>query len=195
MSIESSSAAGTVPTGSGRRAENPVPAQGNVGAPPASAGPLFADPAALGLGAFAMTTFVLSVINAGMIPKADEPVVLGLALFYGGMAQFAAGIWEFANRNVFGATAFCSYGAFWLSFWYLSQFSAGSLPPAEAGKAAYDALLAMRGWGVNGGMTRKGQEYVAKLAVENGAKSIPLEQWTDFRFQEEALKQIGRVAE
>jgi ABC-type nitrate/sulfonate/bicarbonate transport systems, periplasmic components len=57
--------------------------------------------------------------------------------------------------------------------------------------AAYDALLAMRGWGVNGGMTRKGQDYVAKLAVENGAKSIPLESWTDFRFQEEALKQIG----
>ena len=61
--------------------------------------------------------------------------------------------------------------------------------------AAYDALLAMRGWGVNGGMTRKGQEYAAELAVENGAKSIPLESWTDFRFQEEALKQIGRVAE
>jgi ABC-type nitrate/sulfonate/bicarbonate transport system substrate-binding protein len=61
--------------------------------------------------------------------------------------------------------------------------------------AAYDALLAMHGWGVNGGMTRKGQDYVAKLAVENGAKSIPLESWTDFRFQEEALKQIGRVAE
>ena len=61
--------------------------------------------------------------------------------------------------------------------------------------AAYDALLAMRGWGVNGGMTRKGQDYVAKLAVENGAKSIPLEAWTDFQFQEEALKQIGRVAE
>jgi len=61
--------------------------------------------------------------------------------------------------------------------------------------AAYDALMAMHGWGVNGGMTRKGQEYVAKLAVENGAKSIPLEAWTDFRFQEEALKQIGRAAE
>jgi hypothetical protein len=61
--------------------------------------------------------------------------------------------------------------------------------------AAYDALLAMRGWGVNGGMTRKGQEYVAKLAVENGARSVSLEAWTDFRFQDEALKQIGRAAE
>jgi succinate-acetate transporter protein len=142
MSIESSSAAGTAPTGSGRRAENPLPAQGNVASPQANAGPLFADPAALGLGAFAMTTFVLSVINAGMIPRADEPVVLGLALFYGGLAQFAAGIWEFANRNVFGATAFCSFGAFWMSFWFLSQFSAGSLPPAEAGKAVGLYLLA-----------------------------------------------------
>jgi ABC-type nitrate/sulfonate/bicarbonate transport system substrate-binding protein len=61
--------------------------------------------------------------------------------------------------------------------------------------AAYDALLAMRGWGVNGGMTRKGQEYVAKLAAENGAKTIALEQWSNFRFQEEALKQIGMVQE
>ena len=145
MSVESSSAAGTVPAGSGRRAENPVPAQDAVVSPQASTSPPFADPAALGLGAFAMTTFVLSVINAGLIPKAVEPVVLGLALFYGGMAQFAAGIWEFANRNVFGATAFCSYGAFWLSFWFLSQFSAGSLPAADAGKAVGLYLL---GWAI-----------------------------------------------
>ena len=145
MSVESSSAAGTVPAGGGRRAVNPVPAQDAVVSPQGSASPPFADPAALGLGAFAMTTFVLSVINAGLIPKTVEPVVLGLALFYGGMAQFAAGIWEFANRNVFGATAFCSYGAFWLSFWFLSQFSAGSLPAADAGKAVGLYLL---GWAI-----------------------------------------------
>ena len=80
----------------------------------------FADPAALGLGGFALTTFVLSVVNAGMIPGKVEPVVFGLAFAYGGIAQFAAGIWEFAKGNTFGATAFCSYGAFWLSFWYLT---------------------------------------------------------------------------
>lgn len=142
MSIESSSAPGTVPAGSGRRTENPLTAQGTVVSPQAGVTPPFADPAALGLGAFAMTTFVLSVINAGLIPKADEPVVLGLALFYGGIAQFGAGIWEFANRNVFGATAFCSYGAFWLSFWFLSQFNAASLPAADAGKAVGLYLLA-----------------------------------------------------
>jgi ABC-type nitrate/sulfonate/bicarbonate transport system substrate-binding protein len=61
--------------------------------------------------------------------------------------------------------------------------------------AGHDALLSIHGFGVNGGMTRKGLEVVSKFAVENGAKSIPIESWSDFRFQEEALKQIGRVAE
>jgi len=161
MSVESSSPAGTFPAGSGRRMENPMPAQGAVVSPQASVSPPFADPAALGLGAFALTTFVLSVINAGLIPKAVEPVVLGLALFYGGLAQFAAGIWEFANRNVFGATAFCSYGAFWLSFWFLSQFSAGSLPAADAGKgiglyllgwAIFTAYMTVSAWRVSMGV-------------------------------------------
>jgi uncharacterized protein len=76
---------------------------------PASA---IADPAPLGLGAFALTTFVLSAHNAGWAP---DLVWVGLALFYGGLAQFLAGMWEFRNRNTFGSTAFTSYGAFWLS--------------------------------------------------------------------------------
>lgn len=80
----------------------------------------FGDPAGLGLAAFAMTTFVLSVVNAGWVPADVAPVVFGLALFYGGAIQAVAGIWEFANHNTFGAVAFCSYGAFWMSFWYLS---------------------------------------------------------------------------
>jgi succinate-acetate transporter protein len=63
-----------------------------------------------------LTTFVLSIHNAGSsnIPTAD--VVVGLALFYGGLAQLLAGMWEFKTGNTFGATAFSSYGAFWLSF-------------------------------------------------------------------------------
>ncbi|QDQ98614.1 acetate uptake transporter [Tomitella fengzijianii] len=77
-----------------------------------------ADPGALGLGAFALTTFVLSVVNAGLVDA--EPVVFGLALAYGGIVQFGAGLWEFAKGNTFGATAFCSYGGFWVSFWYLT---------------------------------------------------------------------------
>jgi succinate-acetate transporter protein len=71
-----------------------------------------ADPAPLGLAAFALTTFVLSGHNASFIPDA---VWIGLALFYGGLVQLLAGMWEFRNRNVFGATAFSTYGGFWMS--------------------------------------------------------------------------------
>ena len=71
-----------------------------------------ADPAPLGLAAFALTTFVLSGHNASFIP---DVVWIGLALFYGGLVQLLAGMWEFRNRNVFGATAFSTYGGFWLS--------------------------------------------------------------------------------
>jgi succinate-acetate transporter protein len=83
-----------------------------------------ADPGPLGLGAFAMTTFVLSVVNAGIVDKSVEPVVLGLALFYGGLAQLIAGMWEFRKGNTFGALAFSSFGAFWLSFFYYVSFIA-----------------------------------------------------------------------
>src|SRR5437867_7161706 len=78
-----------------------------------------ADPAPLGLGAFALTTFVLSMFNADLVSKAGEPVVLSLALAYGGLAQLLAGLWEFRTGNTFGAVAFCSFGAFWLSYWAL----------------------------------------------------------------------------
>lgn len=78
----------------------------------------FGDPGALGLAAFALTTFMLSLANSHLIAGA-EAAVIGLALFYGGIAQILAGMWEFANNNVFGGTAFVSYGAFWLSFWWL----------------------------------------------------------------------------
>lgn len=77
-----------------------------------------ADPAALGLSGFALTTFVLSLANSGLIAGAGA-AFLGLALFYGGIAQLAAGMWEFVKGNVFGATAFTSYAAFWLAFWWL----------------------------------------------------------------------------
>jgi succinate-acetate transporter protein len=76
------------------------------------------NPGPLGLAAFALTTFMLSVFNAGsnLIDPKLESVVLPVALFYGGIAQFAAGMWEFRINNTFGATAFTSYGAFWMSF-------------------------------------------------------------------------------
>ncbi len=87
--------------------------------PPATVGGGLADPAPLGLAAFAGTTFFLSVVNTNMLGSSVETVVLGLALFYGGIGQFAAGMWEFVRGNTFGALAFSSYGAFWMSFWYL----------------------------------------------------------------------------
>jgi succinate-acetate transporter protein len=70
-----------------------------------------ADPAPLGLAGFALTTFLLSGHNASFIP---DVVWIGPALFYGGLCQLLAGMWEFRNRNVFGATAFSTYGGFWL---------------------------------------------------------------------------------
>jgi uncharacterized protein len=71
-----------------------------------------ADPAPLGLAGFALTTFLLSGHNATFIP---DLIWVGPALFYGGLAQLLAGMQEYRNRNVFGATAFSTYGAFWLS--------------------------------------------------------------------------------
>jgi len=107
--------------------------------------PRVADPAPLGLAAFALTTFVLSVFNAGLMGEKGEPIVFGLALAYGGLAQLLAGMWEFKNDNVFGATAFTSYGAFWLSFWAFEQFYAKSVPEAVAAKAV---ALYLIGWGI-----------------------------------------------
>lgn len=102
-----------------------------------------ADPAPLGLAAFAMTTFVLSVVNAQLIDQAALPVVLALTLFYGGIGQFAAGMWEFRRGNTFGALAFTSFGAFWLSYWYFVTFLAAGLAHAnEAGPATGLFLLA-----------------------------------------------------
>jgi uncharacterized protein len=80
-----------------------------------------ADPAPLGLAAFALTTFLLSAANAGWMTKATGSAWLGYALAYGGFGQLLAGMWEFRNRNVFGATAFSTYGGFWigLGLWAL----------------------------------------------------------------------------
>ena len=101
-----------------------------------------ADPAPLGLAAFALTTFVLSVFNSGLITtKGLDLVVLPLALFYGGLTQLLAGMWEFRNGNTFGALAFSSFGAFWLSYAALVRFVAPGLPAAQAHQAIGVFLL------------------------------------------------------
>jgi uncharacterized protein len=105
-----------------------------------------ADPAPLGLAAFALTTFVLSFFNAGLVSTKGLPIVLSLALAYGGLAQLLAGMWEFKNNNAFGATAFTSYGAFWLSFWAFEQFFAKDITSAvDLGHAVGLYLIA---WGI-----------------------------------------------
>jgi uncharacterized protein len=104
-----------------------------------------ADPGPLGLAAFALTTFVLSMVNAKLIGSASEPIVFGLALTYGGLAQLLAGMWEFRAGNTFGATAFTSYGAFWLSFWAFDQFFAKDVPQAAVGNTVALYLIA---WGI-----------------------------------------------
>src|SRR6266487_2368895 len=103
--------------------------------PPDAASTSIADPAPLGLAGFALTTFVLSMFNAGLVGKAGEPVVLGLALAYGGGAQLLAGMWEFRKGNTFGATAFSSFGAFWISYWAFVAFFSKGVPAANAGSA------------------------------------------------------------
>ena len=107
--------------------------------------PTIANPAPLGLAAFALTTFVLSMFNSGLVSDKGEPVVFALALTYGGIAQFVAGLWEFRTGNTFGAVAFCSYGAFWLSFWVYVQFYAAKIPVADAGHAVGLYLIT---WGI-----------------------------------------------
>src|SRR3954462_2353830 len=123
----------------------PRESQSTAGTSTVAAAPTIANPGPLGLAAFALTTFVLSMFNSGLGSDRGEPVVLGLALFYGGVAQFAAGMWEFRTGNTFGATAFTSYGAFWLSFWAFVEFFEKDVPKADAGHAVGLYLIA---WGI-----------------------------------------------
>lgn len=113
-----------------------------VGAAEVSAGWKPADPGPLGLAAFALTTFILSMFNSGLVSNAGEPVVLGVALAYGGIAQVLAGMWEFRTGNTFGAVAFTSFGGFWLSFWAFVTFFAGEIPPQHVAAAVGLYLIA-----------------------------------------------------
>ncbi|MEU2711440.1 acetate uptake transporter [Streptomyces sp. NPDC007205] len=101
------------------------------------------DPAPLGLAGFALTTLLLSIVNTHLLqePAAIVPV-LGLAAFYGGLAQFAAGLFEFRRGNTFGATVFVSYGAFWLTYWWVA-------PRLALAGDAHNALgLFLLGWAI-----------------------------------------------
>lgn len=111
--------------------------------------PAVANPGPLGLCAFALTTFVLSAANANLFTGAG--IVLGLAFFYGGLTQLCAGMWEFKTGNTFGATAFSSYGGFWISlgFVLLPIFGGKSLAELAGGQAVGVFLL---GWTIFTGL-------------------------------------------
>ena len=117
------------------------------------AAPAVANPAPLGLCGFALTTFVLSFINAGIfVPAvgAGTEIIVGLALFYGGVAQLLAGMWEFRAGNTFGAVAFASYGAFWLSFAVIFIPGFGILAALTKNMATFHAAIGLYllGWAI-----------------------------------------------
>jgi len=109
---------------------------------PARAAPAIGNPGALGLAAFAITTFLLCMTSANLVNPAVTPMVLGVALMVGGVGQVLAGMWEFRVGNTFGGTAFVMYGGFWLSFWALNQFYVKEIPAAQAGNAVGLYLIA-----------------------------------------------------
>jgi succinate-acetate transporter protein len=128
-----------------RAATNGAPSLGTDGSPMRML-PITSDPAPLGLAAFAATTFMLSMFNAGFMGKSAEPIVFGMALAYGGLAQLLAGMWEFRTGNTFGAVAFTSYGAFWLSFWAFEQFYADKITNEVTAQHAVGLFLIT--WGI-----------------------------------------------
>jgi len=103
----------------------------------------FADPGPLGLGAFALTTFLLSAHNAFGATAVPLLAFFGFALFYGGLAQFVAGMMEFRNRNVFPATAFTTYGAFWMGLAaFVGLILVGKVAPADIAPSQAWILIA-----------------------------------------------------
>lgn len=122
----------------------PAPEQPGI-APSVSA--QFPETAALGLAAFATTTFILSIINAGLVGggTATQGVAWGMFLFMGGLAQFTAGVFELRSGNTFAGVAFCSFGAFWGSFYILLHSGASTIPHAETASAIGLYLWA---WGI-----------------------------------------------
>lgn len=106
-----------------------------------------ANPAPLGLMGFGITTFVLSMMNANLVSfDKNLTVVLGMAIAFGGLAQFLAGMWEFRTGNTFGAVAFTAYGAFWISFYFLVQVQLPGL--IKAGDVGNALGLYLWAWGI-----------------------------------------------
>ena len=127
-----------------------------------------ANPAPLGLTGFALTTWMLSMVNAGWFTGASVPLVLASAFAYGGTAQFAAGLMELPRGNTFGVVAFCSYGAFWWTFALFVQFFATNVP---AGFVGWWLVM----WGVF-----TFYMWVGSLPLNRALQSVFLALWITF---------------
>ena len=128
----------------------------------------FANPAPLGLSGFALTTWMLSMVNAGWFTGTSVPLVLASAFAFGGTAQFAAGLMEMPRGNTFGFVAFCAYGAFWWSFALFMQFYTASVP---AGFVGWWLLI----WGVF-----TFYMWFASLALNRAVQLVFLALWITF---------------
>jgi len=95
----------------------------------------WANAAPLGLAGFAVTTFMLSMINAKLINIGVEPVVFGVALMFGGIAQLIAGTIQFRNGSTFTGVLFTAFGAFWLSLYAIAEFFLKDVPLTQVGHA------------------------------------------------------------
>ena len=105
-------------------------------APPATAtGTAWGNSAPLALAGFATTTFILAMFYINAVPAAATPVVFAVALFFGGLAQFVAGMIQLRMGNVFGGMLFGGFGAFWMSLWAFAEFFAKSVPATQVGHA------------------------------------------------------------
>lgn len=100
-----------------------------------------ANPAALGLAGFGVTTVLLSLINAGVLPAGGEGVVLPLAILFGGLIQVIAGILEYKEGNTFGCTVFTSYGAFWMWFGFLGVLGTNGVLNLKAADSTIGVCL------------------------------------------------------
>ena len=114
-----------------------APAHEHNGAAPVKVGasPEWGNSAPLALARFAVTTFMLSMINAEFISKGVEPAVFGVALMFGGLTQLLAGLIQFRTGNNVAGVLFSGFGAFWLSLFAIAEFFLEKIPASQVGHA------------------------------------------------------------